>query len=538
METLLEMYRRGDWEGIWTRYCGHLELGMEEFLDTQRRLLSDQLQAWQRSLLARKVFGGVIPTTVEEFRQRTPITTYEDYADVLLNKREEELAEKAFVWVHTSGRGGQYEFKWFPFTRGMYDAMSDYSVGCFILAPCRKRGEIRIKERDRLMFTLAPVPFVSGLVVRSLYEQFNFRIWPPYEQAVKMEFSERIREAIRLAFSEGIDYFYGISSFMIALSEQFEEAGKGGGSPDMRRMLRDPKILFRLVRGMVKSKLRGGPLRPSDLWRPRGIICGGMDTSVYRERIRAMWGEYPREGYGCSEFGFIANQHYAGVGMVPNVKTCYLEFLEMDEHAKWKQDRSYRPRLLLLSEVEVGRDYALVGTNFFGGVLVRYLLGDSVRFLSLRDPQIGLQLPQLMVSSRIDDVIDIAGFTRLTEKTVWSAVEGSGVRYVDWVVAKEFKNDQPVLHLYLEPRADDQDAEQARRLIHEELKRLDPQYRDLEEMAGIRPLAVTLFSRGTFQRYQKERQAAGYDIAHLKPPHMNPRPEVVSRLVAMSAIRI
>jgi phenylacetate-coenzyme A ligase PaaK-like adenylate-forming protein len=263
-----------------------------------------------------------------------------------------------------------------------------------------------------------------------------------------------------------------------------------------------------------------------------------MDTSVYRERIRAMWGEYPREGYGCSEFGFIANQHYAGVGMVPNVKTCYLEFLEMDDYAKWKHDRSYRPRLLLLSEVQVGRDYALVGTNFFGGVLVRYLLGDAVRFLSLRDPGIGLQLPQMMVSSRIDDVIDIAGFTRLTEKTVWSAVEGCGLRYVDWVVAKEFKSDQPVLHLYLEPRADGHDPEQARRAIHEELKRLDPQYKDLEEMAGIRPLVVTLFSRGTFQRYQKERQAAGYDIAHLKPPHMNPRPEVIARLVSMSAIRI
>ncbi len=538
METLLEMHRRGDWGGIWSRYCGYLELGMEEFLETQRRLLQEQLGAWRKSLLVTRVFRGGIPSTVEEFRERAPITTYEDYADVLANKREEELPEKPLVWVHTSGRGGQFEFKWFPFTRGMYDAMSDYSVGCFILAPCRKRGEILVRERDRLMFTLAPVPFVSGLVVRSLYEQFNFRIWPPYEQAVKMEFFERIREAIRLAFSEGIDYFYGISGFMISLSEQLEEAGRSGSSPEMRRMLRDPRVLWRLLRGMVKSKLRGGALRPRDLWHPRGIICGGMDTSVYRERIRAMWGEYPREGYGCSEFGFIANQHYAGAGMVPCVKTCYFEFLELDDYARWKEDRSCRPRLLLMNEIEAGRDYALVGTNFFGGVLVRYLLGDSVRFLSMREPRIGLQLPQLVVSSRIDDVIDIAGFTRLTEKTIWSAVENSGVRYVDWVVAKEYRSDQPVLHLYVEPRQDGNDPEQVQRAVHEELKLLDPQYRDLEEMAGIRPLVVTLFSRGTFARFQKERQAAGYDISHLKPVHMNPKPDVISRLSGMSAMKI
>lgn len=537
-ETLLDLYRRGDTQAIWKRYCGYLELGRDEFQQTQDRLLANQLSAWKRSPLVGRIFGGSVPSTVEEFRERAPLTTYDDYADALLNRREEDLPEPAHVWVHTSGRGGQFEFKWFPFTRGMFDAMSDYSVGCFLLAACRQRGEIRLKERDRLMFTLAPVPFVSGLVVRALYEQFNFRIWPPYEQAVRMEFFERIREAIRLAFSEGIDYFYGISSFMISLSEQFEEAGRGGGSPEMRRMLRDPRVLLRLLKGILSARLRGSPLRPRDLWRPKGIICGGMDTAVYRERIRAMWGEYPREGYGCSEFGFLANQHYAATGMVPCVQTCYFEFLPLEEYEKWKRDRAHRPSLRRLSEVETGRDYALIGTNFFGGVLVRYVLGDAVRFLSLRDPSIGLDLPQLQVSSRIDDVIDIAGFTRLTEKTIWSAVENCGIPYADWVVAKEYRADQPLLHLYLEPRREGDDPDRVAQIIHAELKRLDPQYRDLEEMAGIRPLVVTLFTRGTFARYQRERQAAGYDVAHLKPVHMSPKPEVIARLGAMSAMKI
>jgi hypothetical protein len=49
---------------------------------------------------------------------------------------------------------------------------------------------------------------------------------------------------------------------------------------------------------------------------------------------------------------------------------------------------------------------------------------------------------------------------------------------------------------------------------------------------------VTLLSRGTFARFQKERQAAGYEVAHLKPMHMNPKAEVISRLVAMSAMTI
>ena len=535
METLLEMYRRRDMAGIWKRYCGDLDVSMDEFMETQNRLLADQLQAWQRSSLMKRLFGGTIPSSVQEFRERAPLTTYDNYADVLMEKSDKELPESTHIWVRTSGRSGQYPGKWIPWTKGMYDTISDYGISFLILASARKHGEIRLKEHDRVMFTLAPLPFSSGLVMQGMHEQFNFRFLPPYEQAIQMDFFERMREAVRLAFSEGIHFFFGISSLMINLSEQL---GGAGANPEIRRMLRDPRTFLRLVKGLVKSKLRGGRLRPSDLWNPKGVVCGGMDTATYRERIRGMWGDYPREVFACSEFGIIGNQHFAGLGTVPLVKTCYFEFLELEDYSRWKADHSYRPRLLVLSEVQAGKGYALVGTNFFGGVLVRYILGDEVKFLSLSDESIGLGLPQISVSGRIDEVIDIGGFTRLTERTMWSAVESSGIPYMDWVVAKEYSSDRPVLHLYLETKGDGHDPVEAQKVIHDKLKQADPEYRDLEEMAGIKPLVVTLLSRGTFARFQKERQAAGYEVAHLKPMHMNPKAEVISRLVAMSAMTI
>jgi len=538
METLLEMHRRGDMEGIWKRYCGFVDLTMEEFAAAQNHLLEEQLQTWKKSTLVKRIFGGSIPATVQEFRERAPLTTYEDYADVLLNKKEDELCEKTFEWIHTSGRSGEYEFKWVPYTKAMYDTMSDCSVGCFILASCKRHGEIAIRERDRLMFTVAPIPFITGLAIQALHEQFNFRFWPAYDEAVKMDYFQRIRKAINLAFSEGIDIFYGITSLMMNVSEQFENVGKSGKSAETRRMLRQPKVLFRLLKGLVKAKLRGGPLRPSDIWNVKGILCGGMDTSIYKERIRAMWGGYPREVYGCSEYGFVAMQHFEGPGLVFYEKSSFYEFLELSDYSRWKEDRSFRPRLLLLSEVEAGKEYALVGTSTQGGVLVRYILGDSIKFLSLSDDRINLKLPQMIIASRIDDVIDIAGFTRLTEKALWTAVEASGIGYVDWVVAKEYRNEKPVLHLYLEPKEDSHDPERVQALIHEQLKLADRHYRDLEEMAGIKPLAVTILSHGTFARYLQERQAAGFDLAHLKPVHMNPKSEVISRIVAMSDLKI
>ncbi len=538
METLLEMYRRGDMEGIWNRYCGFLELTTEEFVASQNLLLEEQLRAWRGSALVKKVLGAPLPETVEEFRARAPITTYEDYADSLLPKDESELPTETYAWVHTSGKSGEYEFKWVPYSRAMYDNISDCTLASFILGPCRRRGHIALREGDRLMFSLAPTPYVSGLCMQAMHEQFNFRIWPDYEKALKMDFFERTREGMRLAFSEGIDYFYGITSIMLNISEQLEQAGKSGGSSQTKGMLRQPKVLLRLLKGMLKAKLRGGPLRPRDLWNVKGIMCSGMDTAIYRERVRTLWGEYPWEVYGCTELAFVGFQHYARPGLVLRDKSCYCEFMEIADYTKWKEDRSYRPRLRLLSEVEVGKEYALVGTSFHGGVFVRYVPGDSLKVASLSDESVGLRLPRFEFSSRIDDVIDIAGFTRLSEKAIWSAVESSGIGYVDWVVAKEYHNENPVLHLYLETRANGHDPLRAQALIHEKLKDIDQSYRDLEEMAGIKPLAVTMLTAGTFARYLKERQAAGIDLAHSKPPHMNPSPETIARLQAMSALKI
>ena len=538
MERLLDLYRRKEKAEIWRRYCGFLDLSMEEYLASQRELLEAQLRTWRGSALVSRLLGGRIPESYEEFRERAPLTTYEDYAGELLEKREEGLPEKPYAWLHTSGRSGEYEFKWVPWTRAMYEELSRNTMGAFILGPCRRHGQIPLREGDRFIFTMAPKPFISGVVMQALHEQFSFRMWPDYERALQMDFFERIAEGVKLALSEGIDYFYGITSVMLRISEQLEQAGKSGGSGEMRSLLRNPKVVARLVKGFLKAKLQGREIRPRDLWKVKGIMCSGMDSFIYKERIREKWGRYPWETYGCTEFGFFAHQHFAAPGLVFIHSGCFHEFMTLDDHKRWKEDRSYRPRLRLLSELEAGQEYALVPTSFHGGVLVRYVLGDAISVTSLSDERIGLKLPQMTFSTRVDDVIDIGGFTRLTEKTIWTAIESSGIGYTDWVVAKEYRDHNPVLHLYLETRADGHDPAGAQALVHERLKELDPPYRDLEQMAGIRPLQVTFLSPGTFSRYFQERQAAGIDLAHSKPSHMNPSPELVGKLLAMSSLEL
>jgi len=91
-----------------------------------------------------------------------------------------------------------------------------------------------------------------------------------------------------------------------------------------------------------------------------------------------------------------------------------------------------------------------------------------------------------------------------------------------------------VLHLYIEPTANEQRDQQAiEEAVHRALKDLDPEYGDWEEMLGGKPPSVTLLSAGTFQRYTLEKQAAGADLAQLKPTRMKPSDSVISDLLRL-----
>jgi hypothetical protein len=123
--------------------------------------------------------------------------------------------------------------------------------------------------------------------------------------------------------------------------------------------------------------------------------------------------------------------------------------------------------------------------------------------------------------SRIDNVIELGGFTSLTEKIIWKALENSGVPYRDWTVRKETA-DRPKLRLYIELKEEVANPNgHITGAVHAALKGQDADYAAIEDMLGYVPLEVTVLPTGAFARYTALQQAAGADLAWLKPPHMN-----------------
>ena len=527
MSIEMEMFEQGKHQELWQRCCGFIDLKLEDFMRIQRRLLMEQLELLGKCELGQKVMNGARPESLEEFRELVPLTTYADYAPYLLKRRMDVMPKKPILWQCTSGKSGEYPYRWAPVTARQLDEIEKIIFALMFFASCKRRGEFSLRKNDRVLYGMAPPPYTTGTMTR-VFPNELFSLLPPIEESETMSFEERIQKGFELALSEGLDMSISMSSVAVAIGERFSQRGKSKES--IKSLLSRPKTMLRLTKGLIKSRLAGRPMMPRDLWSLKGLITFGIDGSVYKERIKEMWGRYSLNFYGCTEAVFVATQtwDFNGMTFIPNLN--FLEFIPEKESIRSREDNSYQPSTMLMDELKPG-NYELVITSFHGGPFVRYRLGHLVKITSLRNEQLNIDIPQVEFLTRIDDQIDIAGFTRLSERVIWEAIENSGLSYKDWVVRKEVK-EKPVLHLYIELKENGHmDAKHVSELIHEELKKLDAPYAELESFTGLRPLEVTLLPEDAFKAYKLKQQTVGAELAHLKPPHLNPSDDIIKYLV-------
>lgn len=529
MVTKDDVLQSGNESQIWNKYCGFLALPLREFMDIQESLLFEEIGLMASTPIGKKLMNGKVPASVAEFRATVPMTVYEDYLPFLEGEKEDALPEKPVCWTHTSGRSGS--FKWVPITERAYQILGQSIVTALILAAAERKGEVRFKEGVRGIYNTPPRPYFSGVAAHAVAELLSVRFIPPLERSEEMEFEERIEESFRMALRTGADFLGSMTSVLVKVGEAF--ADRSAAMRFSSSMLH-PAVLLRVARALIRSRIEKRAMLPKDLWPVRAILCSGTDTAIYRDQVLHYWGKLPYELYACTEGGMIAFQSWNKKAMTFVPYGVFLEFIPEEEWLKGKEEPEYCPRTVLLDEVEEGKRYELVFTSFYGMPFLRYRVGDLIKIVSLKDEAAGVNLPQMLFESRADDIIDLAGFARLDEKTVWQAIANTGLEYEDWTIRKEYAKGNPNnLHLYLELK-NNYNVKEVERLINDSLVALDPFYADLGKMLKVHPLRVTLLPQGSFRRYYEEKKAAGFDLAHLKPPHMNASDEVVEFLLHLS----
>jgi hypothetical protein len=502
-------------EELWKRYCGFLDLSVQDFMEIQEGLLLDQIDRVWPSTLGRKIMGNKKPLSVDEFRRNIPLTTYDDYVPYLRDRDEMALAFKPSLWCHSSG--GRGEFKWIPHSADFLERSNKACMSIITMASTSERGVVPHGPGFRFLIVVPPAPYSSGALIESLSQYITFQAIPPRETAETLPFQQRVAAGFQMALRDGADVIAAIASVLVKMGEQFEQQASG---TKLTASMLHPAVIGRLLRARIRAQREHRPMLPRDLWPSKAIITAGMDTGIYRDAIKRYWGADTYEFYACAEIMMVAIQAWNKKGMFFLPDIAFVEFIPEAEVMKWQEDSTYQPFTVLLDELQEGNLYEVVITQFFGMPLLRYRMKDLVKVTGLQDEELGVRLPHIRFQRRVGETIDLAALARLDERTLWEAISNTSIRHTDWAAVKEYDGAQAFLRLYIELK-DDASPDRFAQMVDEQLKQIDVDYRDMEAYLGLQPVKVTLLSAGTFDRYTERQRQAGTDPAHFKPPHVN-----------------
>lgn len=497
-------------EEIWEEYCGFLTLSKEGFMDIQKRLLMEQIELWSSCGLGQSILKGKHPRTIEEFREMVPLTTYEDYAPTLLSKQTGDLPGEPVLWVQTTWEGGVHPIKVAPYTKGMLDTFKHNVMSCLILATSRKKGDFDISVTDHMLYALAPLPYVTGLLPLLFKDEIDIEFLPSVRDAVNMSFKERNVQGFKLGMKKGIEYFFGLGSVLYYVSQSITSMPLG-----RKKSLKDrlssisPKMMARYMVAKKKCRKENRELLPKDLFQLKGFMCAGTDNRCYKEDQERMWGIPPMEIFAGTESTCIGCETWSREGVYFLPDACFYEFIPENELDKNLADPEYQPRTILWDEVVPGGVYEIVLTVLKGGAFARYRIGDMFRCTGIGSQLENNQIPRFQYIDRVPQVIDIAGFTRITENSINQAIELSSLPIAAWTAKKEFTdNNRPYLHLYVELERDNLAGSAVSiRILQDQLgiyfRYLDQDYEDLKKILGVDPLKITLLKCGTFETYRR-----------------------------------
>ena len=497
-------------EEIWEEYCGFLTLSKEGFMDIQKRLLMEQIELWSSCGLGQSILKGKHPRTIEEFREMVPLTTYEDYAPTLLSKQTGDLPGEPVLWVQTTWEGGVHPIKVAPYTKGMLDTFKHNVMSCLILATSRKKGDFDISVTDHMLYALAPLPYVTGLLPLLFKDEIDIEFLPSVRDAVNMSFKERNVQGFKLGMKKGIEYFFGLGSVLYYVSQSITSMPLGRKNSLKDRLSSiSPKMMARYMVAKKKCRKENRELLPKDLFQLKGFMCAGTDNRCYKEDLERMWGIPPMEIFAGTESTCIGCETWSREGVYFLPDACFYEFIPENELDKNLADPEYQPRTILWDEVVPGGVYEIVLTVLKGGAFARYRIGDMFRCTGIGSQLENNQIPRFQYIDRVPQVIDIAGFTRITENSINQAIELSSLPIAAWTAKKEFTdNNRPYLHLYVELERDNLAGSAVSiRILQDQLgiyfRYLDQDYEDLKKILGVDPLKITLLKCGTFETYRR-----------------------------------
>ncbi len=389
---------------------GRIEHFMQYPLQVQQQVFQNLLSAAQYTEFG-KQYGFSKIYKIDEFKQRVPVHTYETMKPYIQRVME---GEQNVIW--------NTPIKWFAKSSGTTADKSKFiPVSVESLDECHYRagrdvfslyynnfpdadvltGKSLVIGGSHQVNKLSPdsdsyYGDLSAVMLQNMPFYGNLLRTPDLSIALMDEWEEKIERMAQAVIHENVTSIAGVPTWTIVLI----------------------KRIFELT----------GTDNLADVWPNLEVYMhGGVSFTPYREQFKKLIRKPDMnylESYNASE-GFFAAQDVIGEeGLLLFLQHgIFYEFMPMEELGK------EFPRTLQLHEVELGRNYALIiSTN---GGLWRYLLGDTVQFVSLAPYRI-------RVSGRTKSFINAFGEELIvdnSDKAIAEACAATGAVVNDYTAA-------------------------------------------------------------------------------------------------------
>lgn len=455
-----------------------------------------------------KKYGFDSIMSVREFQERVPVQDYEGVRPMVERLRQ---GEKNLMWPG--------EIKWFAKSSGTTSTKSKFiPVTTDAMEECHFRGGKDVlaifnhNYPDNDVFsgkclTLGGSHQINNFSNDSYYGDLsailieNMPFWthfmrtPNQSIALMDEWEAKLEKITETTINENVTSLAGVPSwFLVLIKHVLANTGK-------------------------KNLL--------EVWPNLELfIHGGINFTPYREQYKAI---IPKEGmlymetYNASEGFFAIQDDLTLNGMLLMLDYgVFYEFMPPDQVGK------EHPTLLTLDQVQLNTDYALVITT--NGGLWRYLIGDTIRFVSLHPHRI-------IISGRTKLFINAFGEEVIidnAERALQEACTATGAVVAEYTAAPMYMSAQDKgCHQWLiEFEKMPQDMERFVQSLDGTLQQVNSDYeaKRYKNLTLEKPL-VTVARKGLFFDWLKSHNKLG---GQNKVPRLANNRDIIDEMLAMN----
>jgi hypothetical protein len=498
-------------------------------------------------------FAGI--HSIEEYRAKVPLSTYDDYEPYIRRMVENDEHDLITVYEpkHYAVSSGSIGVpKHIPVSEAELEKYSKYGTSMFFgvldeyyrntTGRSVKPGfgvncvELRFQETKHGV----PQGAISGNIMKQIKDITKYFMEPPWDvinPKANMDLKYlRARYALArrdITFIDGafmtalvdlIDYIRtnwemlvqdirdGIINEEVDIPLEIRQKLAAGIRPD-------PKRADELETEFKKGVDRIIPRIWPDIQGVGSIGTGGFFT--YSKKMRRYTGRnvpFDNLSYAASEGLFATARHMGDTSYVLIPEGGFYEFIP----AKAEDDSV----ILTMDELEEGEDYEIIITNLSG--FYRYRIKDVIRVTGFYN-----EAPLVQFVYRKSQLLSIAGEKTNEEAVRWSIEEfmkDTGLKINDYSVYADTDTEPGHYTFYMEPDrpVDKEDIPRYRDAIEKRMMQANPSYGDKIRTNVLSPTELLFVQQETYQLYRDMMIMKGTSSNQLKPVRVIDTPKKLS----------